>query len=73
MSEQILAEIACPILLEPALLKTQDGDYEEDCFATKCAWGAHAFDTGMTPYYSAQQLRAAMEAAYVAGAASLAP
>lgn len=59
-----LPEIAAPFLLNPALLKTQDGDYEEDDFATKCAWGAHAFDTGMTPFYSAQQLRAAMEAAH---------
>ena len=43
------------MLANPALLKTQDGDYDDDAPA-KWAWLAHGRDTGMEAFYSFDQI-----------------
>jgi hypothetical protein len=70
--EQALAEAAAPILLDPAILKIGEWEFDDD-FAVKCAWGAHGYATGMEPFYSAQQLQAAMRAAAEAATLLSAP
>lgn len=50
------ADITLP---EPAWLKTSDDTYNDDT-ASKWAWFAHGYDTGMEPFFSAEQLRAAI-------------
>jgi hypothetical protein len=47
-----------PPMPEPALLKTPDGEDYTDCVAHKWAWMAHGFDTGMEPFFSAEQVKA---------------
>jgi hypothetical protein len=47
------------ILRNPSVLKTVDGDYTADT-AYKWAWFAHGYDTGMEPFYSAEQLKDAV-------------
>lgn len=46
-----------PPLPEPALLKTLDGEYTDEA-PCKWAWFAHGHDTGMTPYFTIEQVRA---------------
>jgi hypothetical protein len=48
------------ILRNPSVLKTAEGDGYTDATATKWAWFAHGYDTGMEPFYSADQLREAV-------------
>lgn len=48
-----------PPLPEPALLKTLDGEYTDEA-PYKWAWFAHGHDTGMTPYFTLEQVRAAI-------------
>lgn len=52
-----------PPLPEPAWLKMPDGESFDDDTATKWAWFAHGYDTGMEPFFSADQMRAYAEAA----------
>lgn len=59
-----LPEIGVEFLRAPALLK-QDGEYT-DATGAIWAWFAHDYSTGMTPFYTAQQLKEAMEAAWTA-------
>lgn len=51
------------ILSNPSVLKTAEGDRFTDDAAYKWAWFAHGYDTGMEPFYSIDQLRAAIAAA----------
>jgi hypothetical protein len=51
------------ILRNPSVLKTAEGDGYTDATAVKWAWFAHGYDTGMEPYYSAEQLKDAVLAA----------
>lgn len=48
------------ILRNPSVLKTPEGDGYEDNPGVKWAWFAHGYDTGMEPFYSAEQLRDAV-------------
>jgi hypothetical protein len=51
------------IFREPALLKMAGEEWEfDDDTAVKWAWFSHGQHTGMTPYFSVQQLRAAFNA-----------
>jgi hypothetical protein len=60
-------------LPEPALLKTPEGDDYTDDTAAKWAWFAHGYDTGMEPFYSADQMRELAHAVRAAVLASVAP
>ena len=48
------------ILRNPSVLKTAEGDGYTDATAVKWAWFAHGYDTGMEPFYSAEQLKDAV-------------
>jgi hypothetical protein len=50
------------ILRNPSVVKTAEGDYTDEA-PVKWAWFAHGYDTGMEPFYSIEQLRAAVRAA----------
>jgi hypothetical protein len=54
-----------PPLPEPALLKLPDGEFDDDV-PVKWAWFAHGYDTGMEPYFTADQVREAQRAAILA-------
>ena len=47
---------ALPELPEPSMLKLPDDDLDDD-IATKWAWMAHGYDTGMQPYFTDDQMR----------------
>lgn len=51
-----------PAMPEPAVLKhPEDGEYDDDT-AVKWAWFAHGYDTGMEPFFSAEQVKELMRA-----------
>jgi hypothetical protein len=66
--ELALADVAEPFFRDPKVVRTADGDYD-DHPASLFAFTAHGFDTGMEPFYSADQLKDAMRAAWDAASA----
>ena len=67
--ELILADAAEPFFRDPKVVRTAEGEYD-DCPAALFAFTAHGFDTGMEPFYSADQLKNAMRAAWDAARAA---
>jgi hypothetical protein len=66
MSDNTLPDIGEKYLRNPVLLQTPEGDDYTDETPAKWAWFSHGYDTGMEPFYSAGQLKEAMEAAWTA-------
>lgn len=58
--EQNMNERIEEILRNPSVLKTAEGDGYTDDTASKWAWFAHGYDTGMEPFYSIDQIRDAV-------------
>lgn len=54
-----LATIGESVLRNPVLLEDPDGEFTDETGA-KWAWFSHGYETGMTPYYSAEQVKNAM-------------
>lgn len=66
--ELMLAEVAEPFFRDPKVVRNQDDEFD-DHPAALFAFTAHGFDTGMDPFYSAEQLKDAMRAAWDAALA----